>query len=71
MTITMVRMEFGLDVYIDHGEFQGFKAAPLAEEQGVPAILGPRAIEIPSSRYRVQPRSVVYLIAPLITPSRP
>jgi glycogen operon protein len=30
-----------------------------------------RAIEIPSSRYRVQPRSVVYLIAPLMTADRP
>jgi imidazolonepropionase-like amidohydrolase len=44
MTITMVRMELGLDVYIDHGSFDGFKTAPLAAEAGVPAILGPRAI---------------------------
>jgi len=44
MTITMVRQEFGLDVYIDHGSFDGFKTAPLAEAAGVPAILGPRAI---------------------------
>ncbi len=38
-------MEFGLDVYIDHGEFQGFRAAELAQEKGVPAIIGPRAID--------------------------
>ena len=44
MTITMVRKELGLDVYIDHGSFDGFRTAPLAEEAGVPAILGPRAI---------------------------
>lgn len=44
MTITMVRMELGLDVYIDHGSFDGYRLGGLAEEQGVPAILGPRAV---------------------------
>ncbi len=44
MTITMVRQELGLDVFIDHGSFDGYRAAPLAQELGVPAILGPRAI---------------------------
>lgn len=44
MTITMVRQELGLDVYIDHGSFDGHRTAPLAEAAGVPAILGPRAI---------------------------
>lgn len=44
MTITMVRQELGLDVYIDHGSFDGYKNAALAQETGVPAILGPRAI---------------------------
>jgi imidazolonepropionase-like amidohydrolase len=44
MTCTMLAGEFGLDAYIDHGTFDGFKAAPVAEELGVPAIIGPREI---------------------------
>ena len=48
MTITMLRMEFGFDVYIDHGEMAGYKAAPLAVAQGVNAIIGPREIEVPT-----------------------
>lgn len=44
MTITMIREEFGIDVYIDHGSFDGYKAAGRAQEKGVPAILGPRAV---------------------------
>ena len=42
MTITMIKEELGIDVYIDHGEFQGFRAAEKAQAAGVPAILGPR-----------------------------
>lgn len=45
MTLTMVRQELGLDVYIDHGEFAGMRAAPLAQELGVPAIVGPRELD--------------------------
>jgi len=44
MTVLMVKREMGLDVYIDHGTFDGWRAAPLAQEFGVPAILGPRNI---------------------------
>jgi imidazolonepropionase-like amidohydrolase len=43
-TVTMLAGEFGLDAYIDHGTFDGYRAAPLAEEAGVPAIIGPREI---------------------------
>jgi len=43
-TLTMMRDEFDLDVYIDHGTFDGYRAAALAEQRGVPAILGPRMI---------------------------
>jgi imidazolonepropionase-like amidohydrolase len=50
MTITMVRQELGLEVFIDHGTFDGWRAAALAEESGVPAILGPRGISVPSGR---------------------
>ena len=45
MSITMLKGEFGLDVYIDHGEWAGFKTAPLAQELGVAAIIGPREID--------------------------
>lgn len=45
MTLTMVRQEFGLDVYIDHGEFAGMRAAKQAQDLGVPAILGPRELD--------------------------
>jgi len=44
MTIKMVKEELGLDAYIDHGSFDGWRAAPFAAKAGVPAILGPRQI---------------------------
>ena len=44
-TLTMVRQGFGLDVYIDHGEWHGSKLAPLADSIGVNAILGPRVVD--------------------------
>jgi imidazolonepropionase-like amidohydrolase len=47
MTLFMIRGEFGLDVYIDHGEFGGYLYADLAREMGVPAILGPRNVDCP------------------------
>ena len=47
-TLTMVRKELGLDVYIDHGEWYGSRLAGYAMELGVDAILGPRAIDPPS-----------------------
>ncbi|HJO25873.1 MAG: hypothetical protein CMK00_04080 [Planctomycetes bacterium] len=47
MTITMVREELGLDVFIDHGTFDGFRAAARAWDKGVAAILGPRGILAP------------------------
>ncbi len=42
MTLTMLRVEFGFDIFIDHGTFDGWRAGALAEELGVQAILGPR-----------------------------
>ncbi|MCC7014937.1 MAG: amidohydrolase family protein [Planctomycetes bacterium] len=48
MTIVMIRGEFGLDVYIDHGEFGGYIYAGLAKKMGVPAILGPRNVDAPT-----------------------
>lgn len=51
MTITMVRQELGLDVYIDHGTFNGHRAGALAEANDVYAILGPRGISKPYSGF--------------------
>jgi imidazolonepropionase-like amidohydrolase len=45
-TVTMVREELGLDVYIDHGSFDGWRVAKKAWQMGVPAILGPRVISV-------------------------
>ncbi len=49
MTLTMIRGEFGLDVYTDHSEIGGWLTGALAHEMGVPAIIGPRSID-PNSR---------------------
>lgn len=45
MTILMIRQEFGIDVYIDHGEWGGYLYAELAKELGVPGIIGPRNVD--------------------------
>jgi imidazolonepropionase-like amidohydrolase len=63
MTIMMVKVEFGLDVYIDHGSFDGYRTAELAEEQGVPAILGPRAVSVSIPRFVDQDGAVLGLAA--------
>ena len=47
-TLTMVREEFGLDVYIDHGTIGAWRLGGMAEELGVQAILGPRNVDSPS-----------------------
>ncbi len=47
-TITMLSGELDLDVYIDHGEWQGYLASPLALKYGVSAICGPREIDAPN-----------------------
>ena len=46
-TISMIKVEFGVDVYIDHGSLGGWRAGALAKEHGVPAILGPREVDFP------------------------
>ncbi len=50
MTLTMVVGEFGLPVFIDHGTFDGYRAAGDAGKLGVPAILGPRQVSLPYNR---------------------
>jgi hypothetical protein len=32
-TVTMLKGEFGLDAYIDHGTFDGWRAGALAQER--------------------------------------
>jgi imidazolonepropionase-like amidohydrolase len=46
-TLDIIRVEFGIDVYIDHGEWKGWLATERAVELGVPAICGPREIDNP------------------------
>jgi imidazolonepropionase-like amidohydrolase len=41
-TIEIIHGEFGLPVYIDHGCFDSWKVAAIADRAGVAAILGPR-----------------------------
>ncbi|MDZ4774577.1 MAG: amidohydrolase family protein [Planctomycetota bacterium] len=50
-TLTMVKKQFGLDVYIDHGEMAGYKLAGFAKDLGVNAILGPRNVEVPTRQF--------------------
>lgn len=47
MTLTMLARDFALPTYVDHGSFDSYKTAPLAEKLGVAAILGPREIMAP------------------------
>ncbi|MBK8181318.1 MAG: amidohydrolase family protein [Planctomycetes bacterium] len=47
-TMTMLKGEFDLDVYIDHGEWRGYLATPVALRLGVNAICGPREIDSPA-----------------------
>ncbi len=50
-TLTMLRREFGIDVYIDHGEMAGYKLAKFAADLGVNAIIGPREVEVPTRAF--------------------
>ncbi len=59
MTVKMVKEELGLDVYIDHGSFDGWRAAPEAQKAGVPAILGPRAV---SNSINVEYRPGLFIV---------
>jgi hypothetical protein len=46
-TLRIIRGEFGIDVYIDHGEWQGYLATEQALAMGVATISGPREIDVP------------------------
>jgi imidazolonepropionase-like amidohydrolase len=49
-SILLLKGELGFDTFIDHGEWAGYKAVPLALEHGVAAICGPRELDAPHSR---------------------
>jgi Amidohydrolase family len=49
-TLRIIRQEFGIDVYIDHGEWKGYLATEQAMQLGVAAICGPRVIDCPGGR---------------------
>lgn len=51
-TITTMRRDLGLEVYIDHGTIGGWKAGALAQQYGVPAIVGPRNVDTTSSGFQ-------------------
>jgi len=46
-SLRIIRGEFGIDVYIDHGEWQGYLATAQALAMGVSTISGPREIDVP------------------------
>lgn len=50
-TITMVRLELGLKVFLDHSTYGGWRTGALAEESGVPAIVGPSSIDGTGNRF--------------------
>ena len=52
-TLRIVKQELGLDVFVDHGTMDGFHAAGLAQELGVPAILGPRSVSRKNNARRI------------------
>jgi len=43
-SMDIMKAKYGLDLYIDHGTFDGYKAAAIAEELGVAAVIGPRSV---------------------------
>jgi imidazolonepropionase-like amidohydrolase len=45
MSVNMIKKELGLGLFIAHGTFDGWKVAKIAQDAGVPAILGPRSVQ--------------------------
>ena len=58
-TLRILRMEFGFPTFIDHGSFDSWMLGSVAQEIGVPAILGPREVLWPTnpSRFPVDGRA--------------
>jgi imidazolonepropionase-like amidohydrolase len=51
MTLTMIHGELGLPVFLDHSTIGGWLTGAIAQEMGVPAIVGPREIDPTSRRF--------------------
>jgi imidazolonepropionase-like amidohydrolase len=51
-TLRILRQEFGFPTFIDHGSFDSWLLGSVAQEIGVPAILGPREVLWPTSPER-------------------
>jgi imidazolonepropionase-like amidohydrolase len=58
-TLRILRREFGFPTFIDHGSFDSWMLGRVAQEIGVPAILGPREVLWPTnpSRFPVDGRA--------------
>lgn len=46
-TVDIIKREMGLDVFVDHGSFDSFKAGAEVAKHGVSAIVGPRNVSMP------------------------
>jgi len=53
-TLTMQKRDLGLEAFVDHGTFDGFKNAPLAAELEVPVMNGPRQFWFDRSNSSIQ-----------------
>ncbi|RMH01415.1 MAG: hypothetical protein D6702_11550 [Planctomycetota bacterium] len=53
-TITMQKRDLGLNTFIDHGTFDGYKTAPLAAAYDVPVMNGPRQFWFDRSNASIQ-----------------
>lgn len=49
-SIDIMRRQFELNIFIDHGTFDSWRIAAYAWEHGVNAIIGPRAVSMPDRR---------------------
>jgi len=54
MTLTMQVRDLGLQSFVDHGTFDGYKTGFLAAELGVPVMNGPRQFHFDRSLSRIQ-----------------
>lgn len=46
-TVDILRVKYGLNVFVDHGTFDSWRVAAYCFEHGINAILGPRAVSMP------------------------
>ena len=51
MTLTMVHDQMGIPVYIDHGTFDAWRLAPEVKKRDMFAIVGPRAVDVPTRAF--------------------